>query len=76
MSDRISEIVSLVIDVPVENINEDTSPDNTPAWDSMAHLNLIMALESEFQVSLKPEDAMEMLSMKLIKIILEEYGIT
>lgn len=28
-----------------------------PAWDSIAHINLVMAVEQEFRVSFTPEEA-------------------
>jgi len=58
--------------IPVEEIDDDSSPDTILAWDSMAHINLILSLESEFDLSLSLEDAMEMLSVGLIKTILGE----
>jgi acyl carrier protein len=72
MADRISQIVASVLDLSAEQVADDTSPDTVPAWDSLAHMNLVMSLESEFGISLLPEDAMEMLSVRLIRLILAE----
>ena len=58
--------------IPVEEIDDDSSPDTILAWDSMAHINLILSLESEFDLSLSLEVGMEMLSVGLIKTILGE----
>ena len=69
-------MVSDVLGIPVEAVDADISPDNTESWDSMSHLNLVLALEAEFQLSLTPEDAMEMLSVGLIRTVLSEYGVT
>ena len=66
------EIISKILDIPIDNINDDSSPD-IEAWDSLTHLNLIMAIEFEFKIKLSPEDSMDMLSVRLIKIILEPY---
>ena len=70
---RINRIVSNILDIPLEEVVDNTSPDNVSGWDSMAHLNLVMALEAELGISLTPEDAMEMQSVRLIKIILTDY---
>jgi|APSaa5957512535_1039671.scaffolds.fasta_scaffold00497_4 acyl carrier protein len=67
------EIISKILDIPIDNINDDSSPDTIEAWDSLTHLNLIMAIEFEFKIKLSPEDSMDMLSVRLIKIILEPY---
>jgi len=47
-------------------LNEDTSQKNLPAWDSLRHLNLIVALEDEFEVSFEPEQIAIMTSFATI----------
>lgn len=69
---KLKEVISNVLGVSTEEINDDSSPDNIEKWDSLSHINLVMALESEFNVELSPEDAMDMLSVKLIRMILED----
>ena len=75
VDDRIHRIVSDVFGVPLDKIDENTSPDTAEEWDSHGHVNLILALEAEFDISLTPEDAMEMLSVKLIGLILADLGL-
>lgn len=75
MDERIFRIVSEVFGVPPDTIDQDSSPDSITTWDSMSHIHLILALESEFSVNLSPEDSMEMLSVRLIQVILEEKSI-
>lgn len=72
--ERIRRVVSEVFAVSIDEVDEDSSPDTIVSWDSLAHLNLVLALENEFGLSLSPEDAMEMLSVRLIHIILNERG--
>jgi acyl carrier protein len=69
---QLKEVVSNVLGVPVDLINDDTSPDTIDKWDSLSHLNLVMAIEAEFDVELTPEDSMDMLSFKLIRMILSD----
>jgi acyl carrier protein len=47
-------------------LNEDTSQKNLSAWDSLRHLNLIVALEDEFDVSFEPEQIAIMTSFAAI----------
>ena len=75
VNSRINRIVSEVFGVPLDTIDIDGSPDSIPTWDSMSHIHLILALESEFGVELSPEDSMEMLSVRLIGIILEDNSV-
>ncbi len=73
--DRLYRIISEVFGVPTAEITNESSPDTIETWDSLSHLNLVLALEEEFGVALSPEDVMEMLSVQLIKTILGERGV-
>ena len=41
-------------------------------WDSMAHVNLVLAIEQHFDVQFKPEEMLEMLSIELTAMLVEE----
>jgi acyl carrier protein/GNAT superfamily N-acetyltransferase len=56
-----------------EILTERSSPDTVASWDSLNHLNLVMALESEYEISLSPEDAPRMHDVGAIRKILAEY---
>ena len=71
MKERVIKVFSQVMGVPVESINEDSSPDTLEAWDSLKHMNLILALEEEFSVQFKDEEVVEMLSVGLVILVLE-----
>jgi len=72
LEDKIYRVISDVMGIPVEEIDDKSSPDSNDAWESMSHINLVLALEAEFSVSLAPEDVMEMQSVGLIRTILGE----
>ena len=40
-----------ILDIEPATIHDDTSPDNTPKWDSANHIQLVLALEQEFAVA-------------------------
>jgi acyl carrier protein len=67
-------VVADVLGVPVTSLTRESSPDTVLQWDSLSHLNLVLALESEFGVTLTDDDVMEMLSVSLIEAILTERG--
>lgn len=64
--DRIINVMSSVFGVSIEDINDTASPDTLESWDSLRHMNLIIALEEEFLVDLTEEDIIEMINLKLI----------
>ena len=49
--------------------------DTIENWDSLRHLNLILALEEEFEVSFDEEETINIVSYLLIKTVLEEHKI-
>ena len=69
---RIKNVMSIVFEVPLNQINNESSPDTIEAWDSLKHMNLIIALEEEFKIQFTDEDTLLMLNYKLIRTIITE----
>lgn len=68
-------ILSGVLNIPVNIISEDSSADTIATWDSISHVNLILALESQYGIQLDPAEAMDIQSVRLIRLTLAEHGI-
>lgn len=75
MTDRIYKIVGQVLGVSAETIHLDDAPETQPKWDSLAHINLMLALESEYHVTFTPEDMATMVSIRSVYDILARKGI-
>lgn len=73
--DKLKSLLGLVFKVDANKINNDTSPDNLPEWDSLKHLNMVLALEEAYKISISEEAAMEMLSFELVVLTLRECGV-
>lgn len=71
----IEEIIGKVFNVDPEELDESSSRSSIKGWDSMGHLNLILALEDEFKVSIAIADAIEIKSVENIKYVLRNYGV-
>ena len=67
---KLKKLVSTVFEIKIDEIDDSTSPDTVEKWDSLQQLNLAMAIENEFKITLSPNDITDMLSYKLIKQIL------
>lgn len=72
MENRIKKVMSDVFNIDVNSIGMESSPDNIENWDSLKHMNLIIALEEEFNIELNDDDIIEMLNYKLIVEILKK----
>lgn len=61
------EIIDVISDIFEVSATEETSQANCDKWDSLRHLNLIVALEEKFNVSFEPEEIAIMKSVKDIE---------
>lgn len=64
--DRIIELTADVLDVPVDEITAKSSPETIKKWDSIQHLNLVLAFEEHFQLKFLPEEIWQMLTIDQI----------
>ena len=71
MEERIRTIMSAVFALPIESINDESSPDSIESWDSLKHINLVVALEEEFEINFTDNEILEIINFKLIKKIVE-----
>jgi acyl carrier protein len=72
MLDNIAFVMAQILQVPQESITADSSPENLDRWDSLKHMQLIMALEDEFDVQFPDEAIPNLLSVQLIEQKLTE----
>ena len=70
LEDRIKNIMSAVFEIPEEQIKDNSSPDTIESWDSLKHMNLIIALEEEFEVEFTDNEIFELMNYTLIKSII------
>ena len=72
MNEKIIDLFSSILGVSKEKINYETSMDDLPEWDSLAHISLVSAIEEEFNISMSMDEITSMLSIKYaIEIITE-----
>lgn len=74
MPDRVAAIFSSVLKIPPETITDETSPDNTSQWDSLAVIDLVLAIEDEFQVKFTTKEIVAMRNVSLVKKMLRSKG--
>lgn len=72
MEEQLKEIMAAVFGVQPSEIHEDTAPGDIAKWDSLHHLNLVTALEEEFNVEFSEEEMLEMVNYKLIHLTLQQ----
>lgn len=73
---RVFQLVADVLGLRPERVTLETSHRSVDGWDSAATVDMVMALESEFGVSLSIDDAAKLDSVKAILALLQERGAT
>ncbi len=71
MEDRIKQVISDVFNIDVNSVNNKTSTKNIENWDSLKHMNLIIALEEEFNIEFSDEEILTSMNYESILTILE-----
>jgi acyl carrier protein len=73
-TDTIRRVIADVFAVDASSVTLDASPQTIEAWDSMGHLNLVLALEQEFGAQFSPEEIAAMTSVRAIEAVLLTKG--
>lgn len=72
METKIKNVMSSIFDVELDQIIDTTTQGDLEHWDSMGHMNLVVALEEEFDLVFDEEEIIEMMNFKLICCIVSE----
>lgn len=68
---RVQRIAADVFSVPVAQISAESSADTIETWDSLQHLNFVLAVEQEFGVQFTPEEIEKLISVNTVVEMLE-----
>ena len=70
VSDQIRTLASDIFGMPADQITPASTPETIETWDSIQHLNLVLALEEKFALQLSPEEIEQMKSIgDVIKLV-------
>ena len=70
--ERVRSIAADIFTLDLAAVPRSASRDTVSAWDSVAHVNLVLAVEQQFDVQFLPEEMLEMLSIELVAMLVEE----
>ena len=70
--EQVRNIASDIFGIPAGKITAESSPETIEHWDSMQHLNLVLAIEEKFGVQLEPEDIERMKSIGAVAALVEK----
>jgi len=71
MKQKIKKIMASIFEINIEDIGDNASPENIAVWDSLKHMNLILALEEEFNIELNDEEIVSIFTLNDICNVFE-----
>lgn len=75
VKEKVFSIIAEVCSVNVSEINENSTIGDFPGWDSIGQLTILSNVEEAFDISLEPEEMMEIEDVKdIVKAVEEKLG--
>ena len=75
INSKLIKVFTNVFDLSLDEIHVNLSQDDVAKWDSLGQMELIVALEKEFNITLELEEIILMNSIKNIARVLVKKGI-
>lgn len=72
MDGKVEGLLAEVLQVPAAKITDDLAMADVDAWDSLKHMELVVALETTFDIQLTFDEIVAMRSVREIKRVLGE----
>ncbi len=72
---KFRDVCAAILQLPPERVVDDLTPEQVDTWDSLNHINLIGALEQEFDVMLATENLEQTHSIQALKSLLRKHGV-
>ena len=72
---RTRQLVADVFGLPLDTVTRETSHKTVEDWDSLNVLNVLLAVEGEFGVTISPEEAANFVSVEKILAVLEAKNV-
>jgi len=68
----VRSVASDIFGIQAGKITAESSPETIENWDSMQHLNLVLAIEEKFGVQLEPEDIEQMKNIGAVATLVDK----
>ena len=72
MVEGIKEILADVLELPKENIDETTTMENVDTWESLRHMEIMLAIEGKFGIQFEPDELVDMTTYSDIKMLVND----
>ncbi len=70
--DQLKSVMAAMLGIEAAQIGPETSTDTVPQWDSVRHMNLVIALEESFGITIPDDEVATLTSYPIIRMTIEE----
>ena len=75
MTQKLYEIISRVMNVPISNISDESSTESIETWDSLTMYLLLDEIESEYKIKFSLDEIVNIKTVKDLKKYLQDHGV-
>lgn len=75
MSQKLYEMISNIMNVPINTLNDQSGPENIENWDSFNGLVLVDEIENYFNVKFSLEEIIDVKTISDIKMHLKNHNV-
>ena len=72
VSDKIFKILSRILKIPLNKIDDNFEMNKVSQWDSVAHLDIISTCEDEFNIQFDASEISKLINLKNINKIIQQ----
>ena len=76
MSDKLYSLIANIMNIPIEQINDQSGPESIPSWTSFSGYVLLSELESKFNTKFSIDEVVSVKTVADIKKHLRNHGVT
>ena len=73
---KLEELFATVLREPVAALSDTASPTTVRSWDSLRHIELVMAAEAEYGVRFETSEVVTIRTLGCMRELLQQKGIT
>lgn len=73
MEDQLRQVFARVFNVPLESVTDESSPQTVVKWNSAGHLDLVLEIESQFNIQLSDEEVVTMVNFRRVRDTVSQH---
>lgn len=75
MEEKLRKVFAEELGLPAERVTDDLRYGEAPEWDSIAHMALVAAIETAFDIMIDADDVIDMSSFAHARRLVERHAV-